>query len=218
MPQRQPSSIEMANWLEPWFPLLARIGTAVERDVLSAIPILGLPRKTERANDFHRAWRNNFRRVCDLAPQFFDLVEEDDGGGLDYLLCKMNPDIPFGMRWGRYNGTTIRRNRTQRSGQFYEQGLLFACDEFDSTELPTVTLAHTIEDEYTIVGQSQMWMGRLYLLRERPIQSELVAEVHVYPEPDRAAETSSVPAPLVIAREDETEEWKRIIRDIRRSA
>lgn len=210
-----PSGIEMASLLEPWFPLFARVGTAVERDVLSAIPILGLPRKTERANDFHRAWRNNLRRVCDLAPQFFSLSEEEEGKGLDYLICKMDEDAPFAMRWGRYNGSTIRRNRTQRTGAFHEQGILFPCDEIDTSDLPTLTLAHTIEDEFTIVGRSQMWIGRLYLVQERTIQSELITEVHVYPEPIRSIEMGDVPAPLVVARQDETDEWERIIQDIR---
>ncbi len=217
MAESQPSSIELAKRLQPWFPLFARVGTAVERDVLAAIPLLGLPRKTERANDFHRAWRNNLRRVCDLASQFFELQEEPDGQGLDCLLCKMDPEMQFLLRWGRYNGNCVRRNRTERSKQFQEQGRFWAPAEPDSSELASLTLAHTIEDEFTVVGQSQMWVGRLLLLRERPDESEVVTEVHVYSPPDRTSMIGEVPAPIIVERQNETEEWQRIVDLVRRS-
>lgn len=218
MAKSQPSSIELSHLLQPWFPLFARVGTAAERDVLAAMSLLGIPRHTERAGDFHRAWRNNLRRVCDMASQFFTLREEPDGRGLDYLICQMNPKVPFVLRWGRYNGITVRRNRTERTTLNQEQGLLFDLMESDPSELPVLTLAHTIEDEFTIVGRSQLWIGRLYLVRERQHESEIVAEVHVYSPPDRAAATFETPAPIIARRNDEDAEWRRIVEGIRRQA
>ncbi|MGA2582620.1 MAG: hypothetical protein ABSG31_05035 [Tepidisphaeraceae bacterium] len=218
MSESQPPNAELVHLLEPWFPLFSRVGAAAERDFIAAIPFLGLPRKTERANDLHRAWRNNFRRVCDLAEPSFLLREEPEGQGLDYLLCQMNMDLPFVMRWGRFDGETIRRNRTERSKQIQEQGRLFATMEPDAAELPTVTLAHTIEDEYTEAGQSCLWIGRLLLLRERPDESEVITEVCVYQKPNRDPSVNDLPPPLVHARQNETEEWGQLIQQIKHSA
>jgi hypothetical protein len=218
MAERQPSSIELSDQLQPFFSLFARVGTAAERDVLAGMAVLGVPRHTERASDFHRAWRNNLRRVCDLAPQFFTLREEPEGKGLDYLICNLNPKMPFTLRWGRYNGTTIRRNRTERTAINQEQGVLFDSLLEGLPELPVLTLAHTIEDEFTFVGQSQLWIGRLYLLREREEQSEVITEVHVYSPPNRSTVNFETPAPIIVQRQDEDGEWQRIINDIKRSA
>jgi hypothetical protein len=215
MSQSQPSNAELVHLLEPWFPLFSRVGAAAERDFLAAVPLLGIPRKTERANDMHRAWRSNLRRVCDLAEPSLVLREEPDGKGLDYLLCQMNPEMPFVLRWGRFNGETIRRNRTDRSAQVQEQGRLFASMEPDASELPTVTLAHTIEDEYTQAGRSCLWIGRLVLLRERTDESEVITEVHIYQKPEfDALAGDGVPTPLVVARQNEKEEWEQIIQHI----
>jgi len=216
MSENQPSNAKLVRLLEPWFPVFAEIGSAALRDFKAAIPLLGPPRKTERANDLHRAWRNNFRRACDFAEPLIILREEPDGEGLDYLLCQMNPDIPFVLRWARFDGEAVRRNRTQRSKQVQEQGRLFASMERDATELPTVTLGHTIEDEYTEAGRSCLWIGKLVLLRERWKESEVIAEAHVYspPGPD-ASVSGEAPAPLISARQGELEQWGQMINRIR---
>jgi hypothetical protein len=207
-----PSNNDVVHLLEPWFPLFARVGAAAERDFLAGIPILGLPRKTERANDLHRAWRNNFRRVCDLADPLLVLREEPEGQGLDYLLCQMNPEMPIALRWGRFDGERIRRNRTERNNQIQEQGLLFGSMEPDSSDLPSITLAHTIEDEYTEAGRSCLWIGRLLLLRETAGESEVITEVHVYQRPDRSNEPENdVPAPIVSARHDEIRLFSKFV-------
>ncbi len=210
------SNFELVQQLEPWFPLFARIGEAALRDQLAAVPILGLPRKTECANDWHRAWRNNFRRVCDLAEDFVTLVEEPEGQGLDYLLFRMNPDKPFTMRWGRINGETIRRNRTARTREVHEQGTLFGVATESPSAMPNVTLGFTIEDYFTQVGQPCWWFGRLHLLRERADVSEFMTEVHVYPAPEQNTESPfGVPPPIVIARENEAQELEQMIENIR---
>ncbi|MDP9173408.1 MAG: hypothetical protein M3O30_06025 [Planctomycetota bacterium] len=220
MRESQPENQDFVHMLEPWFPLFARVGKAALRDFHAAIPMLGLPRKTERANDLHRAWRNNFRNVCDLAEPMLALREEPDGQGLDYLLCQMNPDMPFVLRWGRTDGETIHRNRTERNRTIQAQGRLFASMEPDPSELPVLTLAHTIEDEYTQAGRSCLWMGRLFLVRERPGEnSETITEVHVYQNPSYGAGAETdVPPAIVVARQNEREEWGQIIQQIRDSA
>ena len=205
--------------LEPWFPLFARVGVATERDVLAAMPLMGIPRKTERASDFHRCWRNNFRRVCDLAEGIFTLKEEPEGIVRDYIICEIDPQNPFVLLWARTDGQRINRNRTDRNKQIQQQEFFWDLSEPDSSELPAITLAHTIEDEYTEAGRPCLWMGRLLLVRERFGTSETITEVHVYQKPDRCTQPSNeVPPPLVVAREQEDVEWQRIIRKIRKSA
>jgi hypothetical protein len=220
MSKSQPSNSELARRLEPWYPVFAAVGTAVQRDFLAAISILGLPRKTERANDMHRAWRTNLRQVCDYADPMITIVEEPDGQGLDYILFN-DDNAPFAVRWGRFNGETVRRNRTDRNEQIQEQGVFnFALSEpAGGSEMPIVTLAHTIEDEHTEGGRSCLWIGRLLLLRERFAESEVITEVHVYskPEPENLNEFDT-PAPVVEARQEEAMQLKRMIKRIRRSA
>jgi hypothetical protein len=202
--------------LEPWFSLLGSVGSATQRDQLAAIPILGMPRRTERANDFHRAWRKNLSTVCKFADPLLTMVEEPEGQGLDYLVCKMDPDRPFILRWGRYNGLTIRRNGTQRSRTVQEQGVLFAGCE-DADEMQAATLGFTIENDYTEAGIPCWYYGRLVLLRERREVSEFITDVWVYSPPAvNAGGEYEAPAPIVTAREQEVEDWERIVSDIRR--
>jgi hypothetical protein len=180
-----PSGIELAQILEPWFPVFAVVHQAAMRDQLAAVPILGLPRKTERANDLHRAIRNNFRRMCDLADPLLRLEEEPDGSGLDYLVCSMT-DTPFAIRWGRFHKSTIHRNDTLRSRSYQEQGGLFGVLPGETTgEMQTITIGHTIEDDFTEAGRPQWWVGKLLLLKERPDESEVITTIHVYSRPAR---------------------------------
>lgn len=218
MSNRQLSNFDFTRLLEPWFPLLGRVHAAALRDHLAGIPLLGMPKKTERANDIHRAVRTNLRRVCDLAEPLMSLTEEPDGQGLDYLTCRMDQDRPFRIRWGHYKGGSIRRNRTERTRQQQEQGYFEFSDkqaEDEAEGTPWVTVGHTIEDDYVEIGAACWWIGRLVLLRERPMECEVITEVHCFEPPIREVDRASeVPPPLVEAREQETREWEQMIQGI----
>lgn len=219
MSESQPSNAELVHHLEPWFPLLGRVVEHSMQRHKIAVPILGLPRRTERANDLHRAIRESFRAVADHADPLIELKEEPEGQGLDYLIWRIIPDRPFTMRWGRHNGGTIRRNRTHRTREIQEQTLLFGSSEADeqSTAMPTCSLSFTIEDDYTEVGVPKWWIGRLYLVRERAVQSEVVTEAWVYQPPAEDAAAFEAPPPVVAAREAELQEWGEMIADIRQN-
>jgi|SRR5665213_125886 len=215
--KQQLSNAEIVHLTESWFPLFSKVMSASLRDHLAAVPILGIPRKTERACDIHRAARENFRRLCDFTDPLLKLVEEPEGSALDYLICNMSVDSPFAIRWGRYNGTTIRRNRTIRTNDVQEQGYLFGAPDAEIDTMPVVTLGHTIEDEYTEAGIPCWWIGRLYLLRERKRESEVITEVHVFSKPEQQVSPSSR-SPTVSARENEIEEWRKLANKIRKSS
>lgn len=217
MPNRQLSNPEIVRRLEPWFPVFRLVTDQTLRDVLEGMLVMGTPKKTERASDVHRCYRNNFRQVRDFAESMVTLVEEPDGQGLDYLI--FNGDQPLGVRWGRFDGETVRRNRTGRTQQIQEQGVFEFAEEADVSTMQMVTMAHTIEDEYTEGGHSCMWIGKLILLRERMQVSEVITEVHMFNKPEQSDTTDHETPPAVVeARETEADQLQRMIRRIRRSA
>lgn len=219
MNEDQPSNAELVQNLEPWFPLMGRVFDHAMYRHKAAVPILGLPRKTERANDLHRAIRENFRTVAELAAPFFELKEEREGKGLDYLIWRIIPDVPFAMRWGIHNGGTINRNRTLRTKEVQEQTMLFGApaDAEYGASMPTCSVSFTIEDDYTEVGVPKWWMGRLYLIRERAMQSEVMTEAHVFTPPIEDSAHFEVPPPVVAAREEEVAEWGQMVDQIRQN-
>lgn len=219
MNEDQPTNAELVQHLEPWFPLIGRVFDHAMYRHRAAVPILGLPRKTERANDLHRAVRENFRTVAEMAAPFIELKEEREGKGLDYLVWRIIQDMPFTMRWGIHNAGTINRNRTDRTTEVREQTMLFGhpADEENGTSMPTCSVGFTIEDDYTEVGIPKWWIGRLYLIRERKMQSEVMTEAHVYPPPVEDGNGFEVPPPVVAAREQEVEEWGEMVERIRRN-
>jgi hypothetical protein len=190
------------------------------RDQLAGVPVLGLPRKTERANDFHRTWRENLRTACNFADPLLTLMEEPDGQGLDCLVCRTDPEMPFAVRWGLYNGQTIQRNPTGRTNEVYEQGIMhFAEDDLNPREMPVVSLGFTLEDDYTEVGVPQWWFGKLVLLRERRNFCEFITDVHVYQKPtDARGGEAHLPAPFVAERQKEVAELEQMVARIRRGS
>lgn len=90
-----PTDNEIVRALGPWHRSMAGIAKDAEDRVLSAIAILGLPRLTERAGDFHRALRNLFRSWCDETNDLFRMIEERDGLGLDCMVCNLITGKPY---------------------------------------------------------------------------------------------------------------------------
>lgn len=211
------SNSGLARQLQPWFPIFSGVAAAAFRDHLSAIPTLGMPRKTERANDIHRAMRENFQRVCDVADPLLHLEMEPDGQGLDYLVVRNDPLPPIAVRWGRWDGVLIKRNGTNRTRQVQSDGLLFPdADLEEAGEMQLVSLGYQLEDDHVAAGRPQWWLRRLVLLRERPFGSEFIQELREYPEPVREPDyDEQLAPPLIAAREQESEDWERIVETIR---
>ena len=164
MKHKPPSKRDLLRSSEPWFPIISRVCQAAFRDVLAGVPVLGNPRKTERANDLHRAVRENFRRVCDLG-HFLRLVEEPEGKGLDYIVSSLNPDVQIGYRWGRYDGVAVRRNPSLRTKDFHEQGTLFSLVDDEPSGMPMLTVGLAIADDFWEANKPCCWLGRIMLLQ-----------------------------------------------------
>jgi len=217
MKHKPPTNSNLVDFSDPWFPVFSKVCRLAVRDVLAAIPVLGPPRKTERANDLHRAVRQGFRQVCDMGG-FLQLVEEPEGKGLDYVVSTLNPATPISYRWGRFNGLTVRRNPTQRTEHLHEQGTLFSMmdDAADPESMPMLTIGLGIADDYWEANQPCWWLGRVMLLREGEEQSEVLAEIDAFEKPaDR--EHHVVPAPLVKARDEEIHELEELVGKVRRA-
>ena len=85
---------EIVEALEPYFPVLSEMVDKAFLGHLRSVPIMGLARKTERANDIHRAIRTKFRGLSDAASDLFELREEPEGVGMDYLIFRGLSDRP----------------------------------------------------------------------------------------------------------------------------
>lgn len=199
----------------PWFPLFADVAQTAMMRHLQAIALLGLPRKTERANDLHRAIRDGFRVMCDSADGLLGLVEEPEGQGLDYVVFRGFIDKPFSLRWGHWNGPRINRNATIRTAECQGQGLLFGGFDEETNGLPVATLGYTIEDDYTEAGIPAWWMGRLAILHERVDESEFVIEVARFARPETGIIQDSTPSAILQAREEDVARWERMVQEVR---
>lgn len=219
MTNSTPSNQFFFETLKPWFPVFTEITQAGFDRHLQAIPVLGLPRKTERANDIHRAIRDVVRPIC--TGDLLELREEPEGQGLDYIVFRAWIDTPFAIRWGRYNGGTVHRNGTQRSQTVQQQGLLFGGFDVEKEGLAVVTLAHTIEDDFTLAGAPAWWMGKLLLIRERVDESEIITEIASFDRPAQRRqpeEQDDSLARMIRAREDDVARWERMVDRIRENA
>ena len=217
-----PTDNEIVRALGPWHTSMAGIAREAEDKVLSAIAILGLPRLTERAGDFHRVLRNLFRSWCDETNDLFRMIEERDGLGLDCMVCDLIIGKPFIIRFGRLNLDIVKRNTTRRQRVARAHGtlsseLLFPdMDEPELGELRQVTLAYTIEDEGTAAGRPRWFMEKVYLLVEHFDCVDRLAEVARF---DRPTSIESDARRAVAApRADELRAWRIQIRRARNSA
>lgn len=211
-----PSDSDISQTLKPWYSSFASIAADAEQAVLSGIAILGLPRPSERANDFHRVFRNLFRKWCDESNGLFRLIEERDGLGLDFLVCDLIPDKPFIIRFGRLKDDRVSRNSTGRQNSARKYGTLSSewlfpdLDEPRPGELRQVTLAYTIQDEGTEAGRPRWYMEEVLLLVEHFDGIDRLAEIAHYSRPTSIAEDTrrAVAAP----RQDQLELWRKQIR------
>jgi hypothetical protein len=211
-----PTNEEISRSLRPLFPLFADVvRTALER-VHLGVPNLGLPRAVERANDMHRAIRECIRPICEMCPDWMELVEEPEGLGMDYIAFNRNfSQIPLALRWGRCKNGKISRNGTERSTATLSTGLLFdAGIDVLRDGLPMVTLAHTIEDDFTEIGVPQWYIGRVFLARESIDASERIEDVAVFSRPHREI-PRDYEAPLIRSRQLDTLRWGDMISRLR---
>lgn len=215
MENNQPQDAWFAHQLEPWFPAFEIVARAAQRDHLAAISLLGLPKKTERANDFHRSFRTHFIELCDQVGTLMDIVEGPDGEGLDYLTCHMCPDQPFGVRWGKYGAGHIRRNRTERSHVIQSQGHLFEDALGEMLEvLPMVSLGYELADDYTLAGRPCWWMNRIVLLREGLSKAHFITEVALLEQPHQDEAMPEDLAPYIEAREHDRVALAHVVQQI----
>lgn len=102
----------------------------------------------------------------------FQLVEEPDGQGLDYIICYLIPGKPFAVRFGRINNGRIKRNSTRRQTDAQSCGILSSELLFDDLDRPDgsgmrqVTLAYSIENEGTEAGRPRWYMESVMLMLE----------------------------------------------------
>ena len=212
------SNQQAMNELSPWFELFGGVFEATQHDHLASISLLGIPRKTERAGEIHRACRENFRRVCDLASPLLELKEEPEGQGLDYLISRLGQ--PLAVRWGFYKNGAIKRNATDRTRDCQEQGILFPeCDLDKRVEsMPLLSIGYEISNDYTEVGVPCWFISKLLLLRERAGESEVITTIREYSEPKRNAGNYTAPTAIVKARQAELAQWEQMVRRIKKSA
>lgn len=213
---------QLLEVLRPYFPLVRFVFKSAFRDVRRAQPILGLPRKTERATDMHRAVREQFKLACECQQsECLELLEEREGLGLDYLVCHAIPDQPIAIRWVHYpNGDVIRRNRTVRQLQARGQGYLFSgLDAEDSEGLVHATFGYVLGDDYIEAGHPCWWLSRVALLREKCGRPDSIADVAFFGKPAQAKLSNKAPSAVVKSREADEKHLIAILATIeRRSA
>ncbi len=217
-----PTDDEIVRALGPWHSSMAGIAKDAEDRVLSAIAILGLPRLTERAGDFHRVLRNLFRSWCDETHDLFRMIEERDGLGLDCMVCNLITGKAFIIRFGRLNLDIVKRNTSRRQTAARRHGklsseLLFPdMDDPEVNELRQVTLAYTIEDEGTAAGRPRWFMERVWLLVEHFDCVDHLAEVAQFDRPTSI--TTDTRRAVAAPRADELKAWRKKIRRARNTA
>ena len=202
------------------FPLYDGVFSSAWRDVRRAEPILGLPRKGERAGDMHRAIRSNFQVACECQNiEVLELIEEPEGKALDYLVCTVNPDHPMAVRWGHYkDGEVLRRNRTSRQDQARGQGYLFSGLDDEVDGLPQVTLGYVLGDDYTEGGRPCWFLSRLVLLRERYDKPESIAEIARYKPPSAERRANKAPSVVIRSRETDVQRFTALLEGVKKTA
>lgn len=219
MEHNQPSNDDVIREFSPLFPLWTRVMLRSTADAHAAVPILGIPKKVERAGDYHRATRENLRRLCDMIPELLELREGADGEGLDFMVCYLNPDQPKAVRWGRIpEDGRVRRNDTKRTKHVQNTGMLFDEMDEDTDEYPTFTLGYTIRNDFIEMGVPQWTLGSVRLLRERPWESEVIKEIAAFESPEDRIEEHQTPEPIIVAREEEEQLWLQMIEQLRNDA
>lgn len=221
------SNRRIVQLVQPFFPSFSSVHQTAMLDTLASVEVMGgLPRRTERANVMHWGVREGMRRLCDLVDEpWLRLVEKPEGDGLDYIVLGLSPNERLAIRWGRYKFRQwgplrvvgVRRNDTDRTLTMQEQGMLFGDIEEGTDGLPTVSIAHSIEDDYTEAGRPCWWIDRLVLIREREQgSSEFITEVARFTEPNRVLESTFERSPRVVAREAERSELERLAENLKR--
>jgi len=218
--KNHPTDAEIVRALTPWFPSLASLLEATEERQLQAVGILGIPRRSERAGDFHRAWRTLSRFWCDETNELFRMVEEKEGLGLDCIVCTVIPEKPFVLRIGRFNGSMVKRNSSHRQNSACAQGKLSSdflfpgLDDPGPDQLRQVTITYWIEDDRTLGGIPAWYMAKLQLVREQFDGIELLADISRYGAPVAIAE--DVRRVVAVPRQEELEAWRKQIGDARK--
>lgn len=219
MDQERISNAEARRLIEPWAESFADVFQTCFRAVARLTQTLGHPHQTERANVVHWALREYFKRFCALdgIDRWLDVVEEPDGGGLDFLVLKTGSE-PIALRFGRWNKGCVRRNATTRTSSAVEEQLLITeFGEFDKTlgGYPHFTLAYTVEDEGSAGGAPTWWFNRVVLIRELEGDSEFIFDVAIFKKPRRL--TSSIPPPpVIVGRDADVQRWQKLANKLRR--
>ncbi len=197
--------------LEPWFPVLSYAANAAFLEVLRAIPILGIPRKTERASDLHRAFRKHAQIACDEAETVLTMVQEREGLGLDFIRFDMG--IAFAIRWVRYpSDGRLNRNDSQRQTDLEGQGYLFS-ELSDSRKMPVVTLGLELADDYIEANVPRWWLSRMVLIREiTDHATEFLGEICRYAPPAAATTRTLVTPPMIKRVESERVVMRRLVK------
>ncbi len=176
---------EISAMIEPWREAFVAAVQCGYEDMLAAVPIVGIPRVSERGGLIHCTLRGALRHLCDVSEPFLTLIEEPEGrGGMDYIL------LDYGgrrlvLRWTKISGNRISRNRTARQTAILEQGCFSFHEEHDNENVPSVTMTIMVEDDYIEANALCGWIGRIAVIRERSGQRELVNELAVFQKPER---------------------------------
>lgn len=207
---------EIVDALSPFHKCFEGVCSDIERMQLRACAVLGIPRRSERANDWHRAWRNCFGTWCEETGRLFEFIEEPDRSSLDYMVCHLLPERPFSIRFGRVNNGRIKRNGTRRQNGARAHGMLSSefliedIDEPDPGELRQITLAYSLQDDFTEGGFPAWWMDRLVIGRETFDGFDELSEVATFSAP--ASSTYETERVVYVPRE-ERKRWRRDLKD-----
>ena len=181
------------------------------RDVVEAVSILGIPRKTERASDMHRAMRKQLHAVCDEAEQHLQMIQEREGLGLDCVLFDFGEHLA--VRWVRYHEAgVLNRNDTERQAEFEGQGILFTELVPDEQRLHA-TLGLQLADDYVEAGHPCWWLKRLVLIRETPDHTtQFLEEIKRYAKPTTIIRTPQTEPILISGKEPDRKIIRRLVR------
>ncbi len=207
MPVTMKNNDDFESALSPIFPVIADLYKAAEADVLASIPLLGPPRRVERAGRMHQAVRNQLRALCDreeIEP-IMELIEEPDGQDLDYLVWRMG--MTCAVRWGRFNKDRVRRNRTHRTQDCQKQMMMFPLMDVEIANMPLVSIIYDDEGDGYEAGIPLWWVKGLRLVREREDSIEQICAIAEFQQPKRRENRWKSPTTVIREREANVERW-----------
>lgn len=205
---------EISQMVEPWDDVLACAFDSAISDARDCAVTYGMPRKGERASNVHVYVREGLRCLSDELAPTLTLVEEPEGQGADFVVLNVG-EKQLALRWSRWDGVRVNRNRTDRNKHIEEQ----SCFPFHMETgggLISATLAYTLADDYTEAGQPCWWLDRVAIIRERSWGIEIIRDIATFEQPPLEVVTEPYTNPRIVARDDERSRMLALADDVMR--